>query len=91
MKNCIEFKYSTQISLFQAKDKDTMMSWIGAIQKNNNPDEDVSCFKFFLKIGNLLNYVERRSLNAHVSTTVTPDTLNNTSMMGDHDVVIAWS
>ncbi|XP_028398970.1 rho GTPase-activating protein 21-like isoform X2 [Dendronephthya gigantea] len=37
------FKFTTYNGsqyLFQAKDKDDMMSWIEVIQKNNNPDED---------------------------------------------------
>lgn len=38
------WKYYTRTSFFQAKDKNDMMSWIGLIQKNNNPDEDVSLF-----------------------------------------------
>ena len=30
--------------MFQTEDHDSMMSWIAAIQTNNNPDEDVSVF-----------------------------------------------
>ena len=42
------WKVFTRTTFFQAKDKDDMMSWIGIIQKNNNPDEDVSlCLKTF--------------------------------------------
>ena len=38
----------TRKTFFQAKDRDDMMSWIEIIQKNNNPDEDVSLpFKTF--------------------------------------------
>ena len=36
------WKIFTRTTVFQAKDKDDMMSWIEIIQKNNNPDEDVS-------------------------------------------------
>ena len=42
------WKIFTRTTFFQAKDRDDMMSWIEIIQKNNNPDEDVSLrFKTF--------------------------------------------
>ena len=42
MKPASGWKIFTRTNFFQAKDKDDMMSWIEIIQKNNNPDEDVS-------------------------------------------------
>ena len=34
-------------ALFQTEDHDSMMSWIAAIQTNNNPDEDVRFFSCY--------------------------------------------
>lgn len=58
-----------------------MMSWIGAIQKNNNPDKDVSCALYT----SCLKYSEvvkehmtgvHHSLTGRLLTTMTSDTLN---------------
>ena len=41
----IFFKISFFVCIpFQTEDHDSMMSWIAAIQANNNPDEDVRVF-----------------------------------------------
>ena len=38
------FNFFFFCALFQTEDHDSMMSWIAAIQANNNPDEDVRVF-----------------------------------------------
>ena len=34
--------------LFQAEDQETMLSWIEAIKRNNNPDKDVSAHLYVM-------------------------------------------
>jgi len=41
------FKIVFFFALFQTEDHDSMMSWIAAIQANNNPDEDVRLFSSY--------------------------------------------
>ena len=43
----IFFKIFFFFALFQTEDHDSMMSWISAIQANNNPDEDVRLFSCY--------------------------------------------
>ena len=43
----IFFKIFFFFAPFQTEDHDSMMSWIAAIQANNNPDEDVRVFSCY--------------------------------------------
>lgn len=51
--NSTAWRVFTRATLFQAKDKDEMMSWIEIIKKNNDPDKDVSFLKTFQLIPTL--------------------------------------
>ena len=41
--------YNMSEYLFQAEDQETMLSWIEAIKRNNNPDKDVRRWMDYLR------------------------------------------